>query len=145
MFRYIASNIINCAFSDSEDLFSTINPQRLKHFHRMDEIHTGETICLSWIPTEKTFPKKKSWKKLWNSTIKFSQRRENIHCKIIHHKIIFFNNIFGHLALFIFWTDHTELDFGLIHGHAHSPSISFSFVVISLIIQLFISRHSVSE
>ena len=54
------------------------------------------------------------------------------------------NNFFQqHFRTFgtIFWTDHTELDFGLIHGHAHSPSISFSFVVISLIIQLFISRH----
>ena len=52
--------------------------------------------------------KEKILRKNKETPLKFSQRSENIHCKIIHPKITFFNNIFGHLALFLDWSHGTR-------------------------------------
>ena len=119
------------------------NYHRVENFHRMDEFHTEDTICMLVMNAEKTFSKRSTReKKLWNSTKVFTAMRK--HSLQNNFFVTTLSELFGTFGT-IFWTDHTELDFGLIHGHAHSPSISFSLVVISLIIQLFISRHSVSE
>ena len=83
----------------SEDLFSDYELSSSKIFSSNGWKFTRKkpSACHE---CRKTFSKKKSWEKNYETLLKFSQRWENIHCKIFHHKITLFNNIFGHLALF---------------------------------------------
>ena len=54
------------------------NSHRVEQFHRMDEFHTEDTICMLVMNAEKSiFKEKNPRKKLWNSTKVFTAMRKH--------------------------------------------------------------------
>ena len=128
----------------SEDLFSDYKLSTGKTFSSNGWISHGRNHLLV-MNAEKNIFKEKNRRKNYETLLTFSQRWENIHCKIIHRKITFFNNIFGHLELFSGLTTRNSISDWFTDMLIHLPFRFHSSSLLFVIIQLFILRHSVSE